>query len=238
VTPRLADVLASAADDSRPEPDGRVDVLPRPAGATAAIVAFTAHHVVAADVPAAWVARRCPTWVLDAPFGPSFVASLGRRLGAAPGSLDVVLVADGANTPRPRRDLVPDPATGPALIDAPNPRKDLRAWRTTDGAGRLILGRGLEGRWELAFEVEHGARGRGLGRGLAAAARAIVGPGERVYAQIAPGNVASLRAVLAVGFRPLAAEILFWPRSSPDATAGRPRSRGGGTPASGPRAAR
>ena len=73
-----------------------------------------------------------------------------------------------------------------------------------------MLGRGLEDRWEAAIEVVQDQRGRGLGRTLALAARALVGPGELVFAQIAPGNVASLRAALAAGFRPFAAEILFF----------------------------
>ena len=45
---------------------------------------------------------------------------------------------------------------------------------------------------------------------MALAARALLEPGELVFAQIAPGNVASLRAALAAGFRPVAAEILFF----------------------------
>ena len=89
-------------------------------------------------------------------------------------------------------------------------RRDARVWFTPDGIGRLALGRGLEGRWEAAIDVATAARGQGLGRRLAAAARGLIGPNEPVYAQIAPGNVASLRAALAAGYRPIAAEILFF----------------------------
>jgi GNAT superfamily N-acetyltransferase len=73
----------------------------------------------------------------------------------------------------------------------------------------LLVGRGLAGRWELAFEVEPGRRNQGLGRGLAAAARRLVPAGEPLFAQVAPGNAASLRAVLAAGFKPLGSEVLF-----------------------------
>jgi len=33
--------------------------------------------------------------------------------------------------------------------------------------------------------------------------------GERVFVQVAPGNAASLRAVLAAGFHPIGAEVLL-----------------------------
>jgi GNAT superfamily N-acetyltransferase len=90
-------------------------------------------------------------------------------------------------------------------------RDEVRVWRTPDGAGHVLVGRGLAGRWETAFEVEPAARGRGLGRRLAAAATGLVPPGEQVWAQVAPGNAASLRAVLAAGYRPVCAEVLLPP---------------------------
>jgi hypothetical protein len=83
-------------------------------------------------------------------------------------------------------------------------------FRTTDGDGVLIVGRGLAGRWEAAYEVDEDARGRGLGRTLAAAALDLVPTGEPLFVSVAPGNVASLRAVLATGrYRPIAGEVLF-----------------------------
>jgi hypothetical protein len=54
------------------------------------------------------------------------------------------------------------------------------------------------------------ARGAGLGRALVTAGRDLVRAGEPVYVQVAPGNVPSLRAVLAAGgFTPVGGEILF-----------------------------
>jgi RimJ/RimL family protein N-acetyltransferase len=52
-------------------------------------------------------------------------------------------------------------------------------------------------------------RGRGLGRMVAAAASRLVPDDEALFAQCSPGNVASLRALLAAGYRPIAAECLF-----------------------------
>jgi GNAT superfamily N-acetyltransferase len=206
----LRDVLAAAVAGRPPNVDGLTEVGPRPLGARAAIVAFTGHHVVAADVDPDWVAHRCPPWALEAPFGPEFVVALAERVRGRAGTLDLVLVADSA----PDAGVALRPATPQqtreALEGAPNPRRDVRMWRTADGSGQVLLGRGLEDRWEAAIEVAPDARGQGLGRRLATAVRGLVGPGEHVFAQIAPGNVSSLRAALAAGYRPVAAEILFF----------------------------
>ncbi|HEV2894220.1 MAG TPA: class I SAM-dependent methyltransferase [Actinomycetota bacterium] len=46
-------------------------------------------------------------------------------------------------------------------------------------------------------------------RCFAGVARHLVPPGEVLFAQVAPGNAASLRVVEAAGFRPIGAEVLF-----------------------------
>ena len=89
-------------------------------------------------------------------------------------------------------------------------RTDVRAW--TSEHGILVLGRGLAGRWEAAFEVDEAARGHGHGRALAAAARHLVPDNRPVWAQCAPGNASSLRALLAAGYKPVGSEILLLPR--------------------------
>lgn len=88
-------------------------------------------------------------------------------------------------------------------------RSDLQVWTAEGDAGVLVLGRGLAGRREVAFEVDPARRNRGLGRSLVAAARHLTPPGEPLFAQVAPGNAASLRVVEAAGFRPIGAEVLF-----------------------------
>jgi L-amino acid N-acyltransferase YncA len=72
-----------------------------------------------------------------------------------------------------------------------------------------MIGRGIAGRWEVAVEVDPEHRGCGLGRTLAIAARQLVPAEAVVWAQIAPGNAASVRAFLAAGFQPVGAETLF-----------------------------
>jgi RimJ/RimL family protein N-acetyltransferase len=37
----------------------------------------------------------------------------------------------------------------------------------------------------------------------------LIPKGDVVFAQVAPGNAASLRAFLAAGFRPIGSEVLF-----------------------------
>ena len=209
----LPGLLADVAAGRPPPPDGKVVVLPQPPGPVAGILAFAAHHVVAADVDPTWVHGVVPDDDFSAPVGPAFVAALADRLDRRFDNLDVVLVAPSVEGPPPI-DLVEVPADHdhPRAERARRYRTEVRAWETEDGDGLLVLGRGLAGRWEAAFEVQPTARGRGLGRRLAAAARHLVPAGEHVWAQVAPGNVPSLRVVLASGFAPVGAEILFAPR--------------------------
>jgi GNAT superfamily N-acetyltransferase len=210
VTERLLQLLHDAARGTPPPADGLVEVWPAPPGAVDAVLGFTAHHVVAARVDPDLVAARLPDGDLSAPMGPAFLGWLGERLGSTPGSLDVVLAADGLGGPPPL-ELAPgvDLDRHERVARALRYRDDLQGWTAREGAGVLVLGRGLAGRREVAFEVDPAARNRGLGRLLAAAARHLIPPGEPLFAQVAPGNAASLRVVRAAGFRPIGAEVLF-----------------------------
>jgi GNAT superfamily N-acetyltransferase len=102
-------------------------------------------------------------------------------------------------------------ATGGAvrLARALRYRDDVRGWETPRGI--VLLGRGVAGRWEVSVEVEPQHRGQGLGRDLVTAARHLMPDGEPLWAQIAPGNAASVRAFLAAGYKPVGAEALLPP---------------------------
>jgi GNAT superfamily N-acetyltransferase len=210
VRDRLLRLLQDAAMGAPPAADGVVEVWPAPDGPVDAVLAFTAHHVVAAGVDPELVAARLPDGDLGAPMSPGFLRWLGERLGSHPGSLDVVLAAGGLSG-APPLELRPgvDPDRHPRAARALRYRGGLEVWTDREGAGVLVVGRGLAGRRELSFEVDPAARNRGLGRLLVAAARHLTPPGEPLFAQVSPGNAASLRVVEAAGFRPIGAEVLF-----------------------------
>jgi GNAT superfamily N-acetyltransferase len=210
VSERLLRLLEDAAGGAPPPPDGVVEVWPAPEGPVDAVLAFTGHHVVAAAVDPDLVAARLPAGDLGAPMGAAFLTWLGERLGSHPGSLDLVLAAAGLGGDPPLAlRAVEDVARHPRAARAQRYRRDLRAWIDPDGAGVLVLGRGLAGRREVSFEVDPARRNRGLGRLLVAAARHLTPAGEPLFAQVSPGNAASLRVVEAAGFRPIGAEVLF-----------------------------
>jgi GNAT superfamily N-acetyltransferase len=210
VSDRLLRLLEDAAGGVLPPADGVVEVWPGPDGPVDAVLAFTAHNVVAAGVDPDLVAARLPEGDLGAPMSPGFLGWLGERLGSHPGSLDVVLAAPGLGGDPPLAlRPVADPDRHPRAARAARYRRDLRVWTDQDGAGVLVLGRGLAGRREVAFEVDPARRNRGLGRLLVTCARHLIPPGEPLFAQVSPGNAASLRVVEAAGFRPLGAEVLF-----------------------------
>lgn len=209
-TERVGELLAAVAAGTPPPFDLRTEVVPQPPGPVAGVLAFAGHHVVAADVDPAWVHERLPEADLSAPVGGHFVAALSDHLGRAGDNIDAVFVTHGEPGPPPI-ELVPATAEDhPRLARADRYRRDVVAWETPDRDGLVLLGRGLALRWEVAFEVRDAARGAGLGRRLVAAARHLVPVGAPVWVQVAPGNVPSLRAVLAAGgFVPVGAEILF-----------------------------
>lgn len=200
----LVELLGGVARGAPPPSDGLVSVMPPPSPRFSAVLAFTGHHVVAADVSPDWVRERLVGGDVGEPLGPTFLAALCAATGRVmSGTVDAVLVAPG-DGPAPAPDLVAEP--DPAEVLGPQ-RDDVRVW-TCDG-GRLLLGRGLAGRWEVAVAVEPEARNQGLGRALFRAGRHLVPGGEPVWAQVAPGNVSSLRALLEAGFSPAGTEALL-----------------------------
>jgi GNAT superfamily N-acetyltransferase len=213
----LPELMEQVAAGRLPTPDGGLTVIRQSSDALAGVLAFTGHHVIAADVDDDWVAGHLDPGDMSAPVGPRFIGVLADHLGRTFDNLDLVLVASGGQpTSAPPafelHEVSPD-GDHARVARSLRYRTDVRTFVTPDGAGLLIVARGLGGRWEAAFEVDPAARGHGIGRALAAAAPGLVPADSTLFLQISPGNAASLRAVLATGlFTPIGAEILFPPR--------------------------
>jgi GNAT superfamily N-acetyltransferase len=201
----LAAILGDAAAGRYPASDARVTIISQPSARDAGVIAFTGHSVIFADADPDWIESQLP---VDDPFGaplrPEFLSALGRLTGRIPHHCDMLTCA-AALPGAPAIELTPnsDPAH-PRISRALRYRDDVRAWEVPGGV--VMIGRGIAGRWEVAVEIDEEARGAGLGRTLASAARHVVPDGAALWAQIAPGNAASVRAFLAAGFRPLGAE--------------------------------
>ncbi|MGH8980226.1 MAG: GNAT family N-acetyltransferase [Acidimicrobiales bacterium] len=205
----LMDVFAAAAAGRLPSQDGKVEVHEGLSRHTAAVIAFPAHFYVLAPVEDRWVRAQLPPGDYSAPLGARFLVALADRLGASVGANDALLAAVADGRPRALDLYETGGGTHPRVRRAHRYRDEVRVWRTADGAGHVMLGRGLLGRWEVAFEVDPAFRGRGLGRALAGAALGLLPVGTPVFAQVAPGNSVSMRATLGAGYQPIAGEVLL-----------------------------
>ena len=78
-------LLEDAALGSPPPADGVVEVWPAPEGPVDAVLAFTAHHVVAAEIEPDLVAARLPDGDLGAPMSPGSWGGSGSGWGACRG---------------------------------------------------------------------------------------------------------------------------------------------------------
>ena len=211
-TGELERVFALIGRGHLPSPDGLVDVMPSPSGPSDVVCAFSAHTIIAAAVEESDIRRRLAPDDLGAPMEAGFLVWLGEQLGAPPGMLDIVLVATG-DAPATRVQIVPQRGDAVARVErARRYRREVQVFGASDGRGIGVVGRGLARRWEVAVEVQPAHRNGGLGSGLFAAARRLVPHDEPLFAQVSPGNSASLRAVLAAGFKPVGSEVLFLTR--------------------------
>lgn len=204
---RLATILSDAAGGHFPPADGSVTILPQPSERDSGVFSFTAHAVIFTDADPAWVNRELPKDDLSGPLTAGFLAALGGHTGRIARNIDMLTCA--APLPgEPSIELTLRSDREHARVArALRYRDQVRVWQANGGV--LIIGRGVAGRWEVAVEVDPDHRGRGLGRELAAAARHLGAGNAPLWAQIAPGNAASVRAFLAAGYRPVGAEVLL-----------------------------
>jgi GNAT superfamily N-acetyltransferase len=203
----LAELIGRLEQGLFPAADLGLTVLPPPSDRASCVLGLTGHNVIAADVDPGWLAQELPPGDVAAPLGPAFLAALGQHTGRRAYGIDAMLLAP----PVPPAETGLEPADGldhPRLHRARRYRDDVHAWQDQYG-GLVLLGRGLAGRLECAVEVGPDRQGRGDGRRLAHAARLLAPAGVAVWAQVTPGNAASLRAFLVAGFQPVGSEALL-----------------------------
>ena len=203
----MAAVLDAAAAGRFPPADGSVEVLPPDPAGWWAVVALTGHAYVLADVDVDEL-RRSGADGIGGASKPDVLRWLAGPAGHI-GSLDAVLVdrrtagADPAAARRPRR-----PPAGPAGGEPPHATS--RSTATTPGSSSSVAGWSAGGSSPSSCSTRP-AGGAGHGRRLIRAGLAALPPGEGCWAQVAPGNAASLRAFLACGFIPIGSEVLIDP---------------------------
>jgi uncharacterized protein with LGFP repeats len=187
------------------------------AGGDHVVAEFTGHAYVLTD--------RDPDELfalgIDA-FGGATQPEFLRWLAGVAGSIcshDVVLFARGrrsevATTGRKQLQLRNDLDDHPRVQRARAHRGDVYVYG--DERGFVTLGRGVVNRLEVSVELIDAAANEGAGRGLISDAISLVAKDELVWAQVAPGNAASLRAFLSCGFTVVGAETLIVPAHPPD----------------------
>jgi len=201
----LLPLLLSAAGGTFPAVDGHAVFMPPLAENLQAVMSFTGHAVVATALPESHFADLD----LDG-FGSALHPAVLQRLAGPHGHvgvIDVTLVANGTGdgTLPERSDL----DHHPRVRHARALRQQVRVYG--DERGLVTLGHGLAGRTEISVETDIEGQGQkqGRGRSLIRDALRLAPPGRPVFAAVSPGNARSLRAFLAVGFRPIASEVII-----------------------------
>ena len=205
---RLVAALESAGHGDFPIADGTIEVLPAPPGPAMAVVAFTAHHLIASSASEDWIRRQLNSGDLLAPMSPRFLTMLADQLGRHDDGIDLLLAARGLGGTTTLRETTLE--VHPRVQRARAHRDDVRAFTDPTGAATIILGRGLANRMEVAVEIEPNRRNRGIARQALTEARRVMAADQLLFAQTAPGNAASIRTLLTAGFQPIGSEVLFF----------------------------
>lgn len=208
----LARIITAVAAGEHLDPDGSWHRVEPWRDGLEAVVAFTgrALFAISSDVGDRDLAALGADGFGGA-HDPRLIAAIAGP-GAWIDSLDALLVARGTGAGDvPARLVVrPDLRDHPRALLALDLRDDVEVLGRPGDSGSTVvtLGRGVGGLRELSFEVDPAERG-GAGARLVREALTVVPAGDLVAAAVAPGNAASLRAVLAAGFTPVGSVQLF-----------------------------
>lgn len=205
---RLAAALNAAARGEFPEADGAIEVLPPPPGRAMAVVAFTAHYLIATSESEDWLRDALPPNDLLAPMSPRFLTALGDKLDRRDDGVDLLLAASGLRGRSTLREIAAE--EHPRVSRARAHREHVRVFTDPTRAATVILGRGLADRTEVAIEITPSRRNQGVARQALTEARRLTETDEFLFAQTPPGNAASIRTFLTAGFRPIGSEVLFF----------------------------
>jgi hypothetical protein len=207
----LAELIIAAAARRFVVADGGWRRVPPWRSGLEAVVGFTGHavFVLESDVTDARLAALGADG-LGGAHDPRLITALAGP-GAWIDSLDVLMVGRGTGDAAARLVARPDLVSHPRVRFAAQLRDDCRVLGDPDRerAAVAIVGRGIAGLTELSFELEPARRGVGAGSAFIRDALATVAAGELVLSAVAPGNAASLRALLSAGFAPLGSSQLF-----------------------------
>jgi hypothetical protein len=209
----LAGLIAAAAAGRFPVADGRWTRVPPWRPDLEAVIAFTGHAVFAVepDISSDLLASLGADGFGGA-HDPRLITALAGTHGWID-SLDILMAARGAGRPGVPPVLVsrPDLASHPRAVFAASIRAHPRTVGYSDPrrSALAIISEGIAGLTELSFELEPARRGLGGGARLARDALSAIPFGQLAVAAVAPGNAASLRALLAATFTPLGSLQLF-----------------------------
>ncbi|GAA0614784.1 hypothetical protein GCM10009547_15810 [Sporichthya brevicatena] len=213
----LATLIRAAAAGEFPTADAGWRRVPPWRDGVEAVVAFTGHAVLAiSERVADDELTKLGVDGLGGAHHPAVIAALAD--GGWIDSLDSLFVGVGTGAWEARGTgghLIerPDLAGHPRVGFAQRVRDDVRVLGRTDASDTsvVVLARGIGGLIELSFELDQSRRGAGGGTALVRAGLAAVPAGELVVAACAPGNAASMRALLRAGFSPVGSIQLFTP---------------------------
>jgi hypothetical protein len=202
---RLAAALECAGRGEFPKADGTIEVRPPPPGRAMAVVAFTAHYMIASSV-ADWTRAQLPPDDLLAPMSPRFLTALGAKLDRQDEGINLLLAARGLQgrttlreTTGERHSRVTHPTATATRCGCSQtrlePRRSFSAadWRTAPKL-RSTSTRSAETR---ASPDKHSPR--------------HAGSSDQVNCSSPkrPGNAASIGTLLTAGFQPIGSEVLF-----------------------------
>ncbi len=209
----LAGMITAAAAGRFPDPDGGWERVPPWRPGLEAIISFTGHAVfaVAPDITGQRIASLGADGFAGA-HDPRLITALAGP-GAWIDALDMLMAGRGSGRAGVPSRLVdrPDLAGHPRARFAARIRDEPRVLGYPDPrrSALAIISRGIAGLTELSFELEPGQRGQRWGAALAAGALSVIPSGQLAVAAVAPGNAASVRALLSAGFVPLGSFQLF-----------------------------